>query len=314
MDPILILGGSGLVGRSLCQRLAERLPGVPLRVPTRRLAHARAIWHLPGVVVEQADVHDPARLLQLAQGCSAVVNLVAILHGSASEFARVHQELPQSLARAMAGAGVRRLVHVSALGAAADAPSNYQRSKAAGEAALRAGGLALTVLRPSVMFGANDRFMNLFARLQRWAPLLPLAGSGARLQPVWVEDVASAIVRTLEDPDCAGPLYECAGPQVYTLGELVRLAGRWSEHERAQIALPAWAGRLQALALEVLPGPPLLSRDNLDSLRVPNVASGSEPDLQALGIVPAALESVAPGYLAPGQGIARLDRWRAARH
>jgi NADH dehydrogenase len=313
MDKVLLLGGSGFVGRSLAQRLIERHPGVTVVVPTRRLAHTQAIRHLPGVEPVQADVHDAGSLARLARGCDAAVNLVAILHGSAAEFERVHARLPATLAAALRAAAVARLVHVSALGASRDAPSSYLRSKAAGEDALRSAGLALTLLRPSVIFGAHDRFLNLFAGLQALAPIMPLAQRDARFQPVWVEDVAGAIVRALEQPAAIGQVYECTGPQVYTLGELVRLAGRWSGHERAQIGLPHWAGQLQALALEWLPGVPLMSRDNLASMRVPSVSSGTLPGLRELGIEPAALEAVAPGYLAPGQGVARLDRWRASR-
>ena len=238
---------------------------------------------------------------------------VAILHGSAAQFERAHVELPRKLAAACLSAGVRRLVHVSALGVDAQAPSNYLRSKAAGEAALRSADLDLTVLRPSVIFGARDRFLNVFAQLQVAAPVVPLAGADARFQPVWVDDVARAVVQALDDPTTVGQTYECAGPDVVTLADLVRLAGRLSGHERPIVPLPEWAGRMQARVMEMLPGEPLMSTDNVDSMRVPNIASGTLPGLRELGIEPAALEAVAPGYLAPGQGVARLDRWRAQR-
>ncbi|MFO1291843.1 MAG: complex I NDUFA9 subunit family protein [Rubrivivax sp.] len=308
MERIVVLGGTGFVGRSLCERLARR-GGLRLVVPTRRAPHDQALRTLPGLDLVQADVHDEAALARLLAGADAVVNLVAILHGSAAAFERTHAALPRRLAAACRAAGCR-LVHLSALGVGADAPSHYLRSKWAGEEALRAAGLALTILRPSVIFGAGDRFMNLFARLQALAPLVPLAGSDSRYQPVWVEDVAGAIVRALERPARIGLVYEAVGPRTYTLAELVRLAGRWSGHERPQLALPPPAARLQALAMERLPGEPLLSRDNLDSMRVPNVASGRLPGLEALGIAPAALEAVAPLYLARERGCARLDRWR----
>ena len=184
---------------------------------------------------------------------------------------------------------------------------------AAGEAALQSATVDATVLRPSIIFGSGDRFLNLFASLQAVFPVMPLAGAQARLQPVWVGDVAEAIVRCLERPDTAGTTYECAGPQVYTLADLVRLAGRLSGNERPVIALPESIGRLQALAMELLPGEPLMSRDNLLSLRVPNVASGELPGLEALGIRPAALDAVVPGYLSGQQGVRRLDAWRAMR-
>jgi len=241
----------------------------------------------------------------------AVVHLVAQLHGSEADFQRVHVDLPRRLAQACAKAGVRRVVHVSALGVATDAPSRYLRSKAAGEAALNAAGLDLTILRPSVMFGEQDRFLNLFARLQAVFPLLPLAGADSRFQPVWVEDVAAAIVRCLDDPATIGQTIECAGPDVFTLRQLAESAGRWSDHRRPVIGLPDALGRVQALVMECLPGEPLMSRDNLDSMRVPNVAGGKLPGLARLGIRPASLDSVVPQYLSQHQGAARLDPWRA---
>jgi NADH dehydrogenase len=312
MNRILVLGGTGFVGRSVCERLVERSAGGSGRiiVPTRRQPHANAIRHLPAVEVVQADVHDDATLARLVAQSEAVINLVAILHGSAAAFERVHVELPRRLAAACRAARVRRVVHVSALGVGPDSPSHYLRSKTAGEEVLRAAGLDLTVLRPSVIFGLEDSLLNLFAALQRLAPVVPLAGSDARFQPVWVEDVASAVVRALDDPRTIGQTYECVGPRVLTLSELVRLAGRWSGHERPQIPLPGAAARLQARVMEMLPGGPLMSRDNLDSMKVPNVATGTLPGLQALGITPAALEAVAPDYLGPAHGRARLERWR----
>ncbi len=295
---VAVLGGTGFVGRALCERLVAAHPALRIVVPTRRPAHALKLRPLPTVDVRPADVHDEAELAQVLAGCDAVVNLVAILHGSRAEFERTHVELPRRLARACATAGVERVVHVSALGVGPGAPSDYLASKTAGEAVLQQAPLALSLLRPSVIFGADDRFMNLFARLQAWLPVMALAGSGAGFQPVWVEDVAAAIVACLQRPGTAGTTYECAGPEVYTLSRLVHLAGRWSGHERPQLRLPMWAGRLQALALECLPGEPLMSRDNLRSMQVPNIATGQHPGLSALGITPTALEAVAPRYLA----------------
>lgn len=310
MKRILVLGGTGFVGRSLCERLVERT-GARILVPSRRPARDQTVRTLPALDLVQADVHDDATLARLVSGVDAVVNLVAILHGSAGAFEQVHVALPRRLAAACRAAGCR-LVHVSALGVASDAPSQYLRSKWAGEEALRAAGAALTIVRPSLVFGAGDRALNLFAKLQAYAPIVPLAGSDSRYQPVWVEDVASAIVQALVRRIGIGQVYEAVGPRVYTLGELVRLAGRWSGHERPQIALPGFAAWLQALVMEAMPGEPLLSRDNLASMRVPSIASGTLPDLQALGVGAASLEAVAPGYLSPYRGCARLERWRGA--
>jgi NADH dehydrogenase len=311
MNRVVVLGGTGFVGHALCEKLSASSASVRIVVPTRRLVHAQTLRALPTVDVLQADVHDDVQLARVLAGADAVVNLVAILHGSAAEFDRVHVALPRRVVQACVATGVKRVVHVSALGVAANAPSKYLASKAAGEAVLQQSPLALTLLRPSVIFGAEDHFLNLFATLQAVAPVMPLAGSTASFQPVWVDDVAAAIVACLQRPETAGKTYECAGPGIYTLSRLVYLAGLWSGHERVQLPLPAFMGRLQALALELLPGTPLMSRDNIESMKVPNVASGQLPGLAALGITPAALEAVAPQYLGAQSGRARLDRLRA---
>ena len=316
MANVLVLGGTGFVGAALCEKLVDRFGGGDARivVPSRRPARAKYIQTLPTVELVGADVHDDAQLTRLLRRCDAVVNLVAILHGSDKAFDKVHVQLPRRLAVACASAGVRRVIHVSALGADAQAPSRYLRSKAAGEAALVSPALDLTVLRPSVIFGEGDRFLNLFASLQSVFPVIPLAGAEARFQPVWVDDVALAIVRCLDDPTTIGETLECCGPEIYTLGQLVRMAGRCAGHPRPVIALPAPLGRLQATVMELLPGEPLMSRDNLDSMRVANVATGTRPGLARLGIRPAAVEAIAPLYLGRDQGPARLDVWRAAVH
>ena len=303
MKRILILGGTGFVGRHICTRLSQA--GWSAIVPSRSPAAARHLAGLPRVDVVPGDVHDEATLIRLLAGADAVVNLVAILHGSEAAFEQVHVELPKKLARACAAAGVRRLVQISALGAALDGPSMYQRSKARGEAVLHteaaAGILDLTVLRPSVIFGAQDKFLNVFAQLQRMFPLIPLAGADTRFQPVWVEDVAAAVMRCLQDDATIGQTFEACGPEVFTLRDLVRLAGQYAGvnqgRGRAVFALPMPLARLQAWLMERLPGEPLMSGDNLDSMAVDNIASGKVPGLDALGITPAALAAIAPGYL-----------------
>ncbi len=315
---ICVLGGTGFVGTSLLERLVRAGDGgasMLVVVPTRRAAHGRRVRFLPGVEPRLLDVHDDKALLRALGECDAVVNLVAILHGSAQAFERVHVALPQRLARLCPAAGIRRVVHVSALGVGQPAPgrepSHYLRTKARGEAVWTASGLDVTLLRPSVIFGAEDKFLNLFARLQALFPLVPLAASDAKFQPVWVEDVAEAIVRCLERPATIGQTIECAGPDVMTLGEIVRAAGRWSGHARPVLPLPRAIGRLQALAMELLPGVPLMSRDNLDSAQVPNVASGTLPGLASLGITPTALAAIAPAYLGKTDGRSKLQALRA---
>ena len=224
----------------------------------------------------EADVTQPGTLGRLMPGHDAVVNLVAILHGSAKEFERMHVELPRQIAAACGAHGVRRVVHVSALGAATDAPSHYQRSKAAGEAVLQEAAAAsmidLTVLRPSVIYGPDDRFLRLFVRLQRMLPVLPLAGAGARFQPVWVRDVAAALERCLQDAATIGQTYEICGPDVFTLRELAQSAAQWAGvaegRGRPVLGMPGPLAWLQALVMERLPGT-LMSRDNLAAMQTP---------------------------------------------
>ena len=313
MINILILGGTGFVGRSVCEKLVDRSGGANgrIRVATRRVMSARHLQLLPTVEVAAGNVHDDATLAHLLRDTDAVINLTGILHGSEAEFERVHARLPARLAAACKTAGVRRVIHISALAAATDAPSRYLRSKAGGEAALKEAGLDLTLLRPSVMFGEGDQFLNLFAMLQSIFPVVPLAGAEARFQPVWVEDVARAVVRSLDDPTTIGTTIECCGPRVYTLRELVQLAGVWSGSPRPVIALPAALGRLQALAMEWLPGTPLMSRDNIDSMKVASVASGKAPGLDRLGIEPTPLETIGPRYLGHVSFEARFEAWRS---
>ena len=316
MKKILVLGGSGFVGRQLCETLSRQRWRIT--VPTRRLSQVQALLSLPLLQPVETSIHDESTLADLMAGHDAVVNLVAILHGNEAAFEKAHVALPAKIARACETAGVRRLVHVSALGAAPDAPSMYLRSKARGEAALQAaaqtGSLDLTVLRPSVIFGAQDRFLNLFARLQTVFPVMPLAGADARFQPVWVGDVGTAVLRCLQRPDSIGQTFEACGPDVYTLRELVQLSGRLAGvnegRGRPVIGLPAALGRLQALLMELAPGEPLMSRDNLHSMAVDNIATGRLPGLQALGIAPARLTGIASGYLGTQGRRSRLNDLR----
>lgn len=312
MNNILVLGGTGFVGRHVCEKIQRE--GWRGTVPTRRALHAAAVQHLPSLTVIEADVHDEASLRRLLPGHDAVVNLVAALHGNEASFERVHVTLPATLARACQATGVRRLVHVSALGVTLDGPSMYQRSKARGEEVLRGAGLELSILRPSVIFGAGDRFLNLFARLQAVFPVLPLAGSTARFQPVWVEDVASAVIACLRDSglpmSSVGQTFECAGPEVLTLAELVHIAGEFGSRARPVLPLPRALGQLQARLMELMPGEPLMSRDNLAAMQVDNVASGQWPGLSSLGIQPGSVRAVAPGYLGQRGGRSHLDGFR----
>jgi NADH dehydrogenase len=295
---VVLVGGSGFVGRAIANRLAAA--GVSVLVPTRRRSRAGHILLLPNVEVVEADVHDPDTLARLFAGADAVVSLVGVLHSRSGEpygpdFARAHVELPKKIVAACRGAGVKRLVHVSALGASGDGPSEYQRSKAAGEAAIRSTGADLdwVILRPSVIFGRDDRFLNMFADLAAVFPVLPLAGASTRFQPVHVEDVAEVVWRSLTSPEAAGQTYELAGPAVYTLRQLVEYVSDLVGKPRPVIALPEGLAMLQARLMELAPQP-LMSRDNVRSMRVDNVATG---DPLPFGLVPTAVEAVVPTWL-----------------
>lgn len=315
---VLVVGGTGFVGRHVVARLVGR--GYAVTVPTRRRGRAGHLIMLPTIDVVEADVHDDATLARLVRGPDAVINLVGILQGSRGspygpEFARAHVELPQRIVAACAVAGVRRYLHMSALGADSQGPSMYQRSKGDGEARVRASGLDWTIFRPSVIFGPEDKFLNMFAQLARLFPVLPVGGTAVRFQPVWVGDVADAFCNALDKRATFGGTYELAGPRVYTLRELVEFAARASGHPRPVIGMPGAAARMQAMLMELAPGEPLMSRDNLDSMKVDNVASVQpfEPAPE-LGIRLTAMEAEAPSYLS-GQGSrARLSSFRARAH
>jgi NADH dehydrogenase len=248
-------------------------------------------------------------------GHDALVNLVAVLHGNQARFERVHVALVQKIVNACLIRGIKQLVHISALGVNGNnpdaAPSMYLRSKGRGEKALELAvqaGVDVTVLRPSVVFGQGDKFLNLFSSLQKIFPVMPLAGASARFQPVWVEDVASAVVNSLGAfAITAEPLrvFEACGPEVFTLQQLVelsaKLAGVNEGRGRPVIALPDWAGNAQAAFMEHLPGEPMMSRDNMASMKVPNIATPGMPGLAALGIAPSALQPIAQDYLTQGQ-------------
>jgi NADH dehydrogenase len=298
---VLVIGGSGFIGAHIVARLAAS--GHQVTVPTRRLQRARHLLVLPTARIVEADIYDEATLNRLIAQVDAVINLVGVLHSKPGnpwgpQFERAHVELPRRIAQACLRQGVTRYLHMCALGAASDAPSMYQRSKAAGEHLMRtAPGLQVTSFRPSVVFGPEDQFLNVFARMQAVLPVMVLGGASAKFQPVFVGDVAQAFVDALDDPRSVGKVYELVGPKVYSLRELVRLAGVYAGHPRPLIELPAPLARLQAFLLEHVPGGPVMSRDNLDSMKADNVASAQYPLPPAWHPTP--LEAVAPNYLSP---------------
>jgi len=297
-SPVLLIGGSGFVGRSVAARLVAQ--GYPVIIPTRRLAVTKP--PTPQVRWFEGSVHDPRFLETLLRETGAtgtVINLVGVLHDKPGnpygpQFKAAHVDLVALIVEAMQAQGIRRLLHMSALGADRAGSSMYQRSKGEGEARVRASNLDWTIFRPSVIFGAHDNFINLFATLARRFPILPLAQAHSRFQPVSVENVAEAMVRALTLPQTVGQSYDLAGPEILTLAELVRFAARRAGYHRPIVPLPAWLGNLQALLFEQLPGPPLMSRDNLASMQQDNVLpQGASSALDTVfGIHPEPLESL----------------------
>lgn len=304
---VLVLGGTGFVGRYVIARLAA--DGHFVVALTRRRSRAHHLFMLPTVQIVDGDANDPATLARQMKGVTAVINLVGVLNerGRAT-FEREHVELPRSIVAACQGAGVTRLLHMSALGASADGPSQYLRSKAAGEAVVTASGLGWTIFRPSVIFGREDAFLNLFAKLARVFPVLPVASGNARFQPVHVGDVATCFAHALVDLDTIGHTYSLCGPSQYSLRDLVRYVAAISGNPRPVVALGPGLSSLQARVMEFLPGS-LLTRDNLASMQVDNVCDGAFP--VRFGVIPATLESVAPDYLAPQAQHSRFDLFRA---
>ena len=295
-----VFGGSGFIGRYVVERLADR--GAVVTVAVRNPEAAKFLKPLGDVgqvTPVRANLLDEAAVQRVVAGADTVINLVGILYESGRhKFGSIHVEGAARVARATAAAGGKRLVHISAIGADRQARSEYARSKAAGEAAVREHFPAATILRPSIVFGREDGFFNLFAGFARLLPALPLYGGGkTRFQPVYVGDVAAAVMAVLDDPEAAGQIYELGGPRVYTFTELMRLVLTTIERKRLLVPVPFAIGRLQAMVLELLPRPPL-TRDQLKQLKSDNVVGAEVPGLAALGIEPTAVEALLPTYLA----------------
>lgn len=304
---VCVLGGGGFVGQHVVSRLCER--GYEVSVPYRNINRAKHLGVLPTVSLVEADVHDPDVLKGLLQGMDAAINLVGILHeGKRGAFQRAHVELPRKVVGACRATGVKRLLHMSALGGDPDGLSRYQRSKGEGEALVRAAhgeDLAVTVFRPSVIFGPEDSFLNLFARLLHWTPIFPLGSSHAKLQPVYVGDVAQAYVASLNNPATFGQRYDLCGPTVYTLRELVEFVARVKGLKRTVMPLSDAMSSMQAMLLGLMPVQ-MLTHDNYLSLKTDAVCGCPFPEV--FGIQPAALEAVAPQYLA-ATALPRLRRF-----
>ena len=288
---ILILGGSGFVGRAICSKLVAA--GHSITVPTRKRDNARALFPLPSVTVEEVDASDLATLTRLASGKDAVINLVGILNGN---FERMHVTFTETALAACKAAGVARYLHMSALGASTDGPSEYQKSKAKAEIAARASGLDFTIFAPSVIFGRGDSFLNKFAQMVSLVPpFVPMAlpGASAKFQPVSVDDVARAFVAAIDNESSYGQRYELVGPKAYTLKELVAYVMLLAHDKHMIIGLPGFVTSILAGVLQYVPTQPL-TPDNVKSMSVDNVSKAAFPEFAGTAT---ALEDVAPTYL-----------------
>ena len=314
----VVFGGTGFIGGHVVQRLAKR--DYVVRVVTRNPEAVRSLMTqgmVGQIVPVAAGALDDAHIRTAVAGADVVVNLIGILaERRPGDFARIHGELPGRIGRATAattasgsvastfngvGAGtdspVPRLVHLSAIGADPGAESLYARSKGEGEVALRAAFPGATTLRPSVVFGPEDNFFNRFAAMTRFTPILPVVGGNTRFQPVYVGDVADAVMAALDHPDAPGRTYELAGPRAATFRALMEEMLGIVRRRRRVVEMPAGLAGLIAGLTAWLPNPPL-TRDQLILLRRDNVATPGTPGLRELGIEPTAMEVVLPSYLA----------------
>jgi NADH dehydrogenase len=324
---VTVFGASGFVGRHVVQRLAAK--GLQVRAAVRHPDAAlflKPMGYVGQITPVQANIRNEASVRAAVEGADAVVNLVGVLYESGKQrFDAVQATGPETIAKAARAAGCRRLVHVSALGAARLSPSRYARSKAAGEEAVRAAFPDAVILRPSVMFGPQDGFFNRFAAMSLLSPVLPVFGcpfprikdgaidiygtGGTRFQPVYVGDVADAVVKGIEDETTKGRIYELGGPRVYSFVEVMRMVMAETGRCRAIVPVPFWLGSILGFFGELLPVPPI-TRDQVTQLKTDNVVGGKLPTLRDLGIEPTAAEMIVPTYL---DAYRRGGRYRRAR-
>jgi uncharacterized protein YbjT (DUF2867 family) len=307
---VLLLGGSGFIGASIADQLSSR--GFFVTVPTRLRERAKHLLILPTIDIVEADVHNPESLLALVREHDAVINLIGILHG---DFEREHAEFPKRVAEACTTANVPRLIHMSALNADINGPSKYLQSRGRGEANVLAvakahPALKVTMFRPSVVFGEHDKFLNMFVGLVKKFPFIPLGSAEAKFQPVWVEDVARAIVQSINQGETFGKTYPLVGPKVYTLRQLIEFVIAVTGKQRVVMGLGSALSMLQATVFEFLPGK-LITRDNVRSMSLPNVSATPFP---AIFGTASELEAVVSTYMrdqnSAGTGRAKYQNLR----
>ncbi len=311
---ITIFGGSGFIGRHVVRRLARQ--GWIIRLAVRdpdRAKFLRPLGDVGQITPIAVPLQDADAVAAAVAGTEAVVNLVGVLYERGRQsFKAVHVDGAQAIASAAAAAGVKSLVHISAIGADPEAAADYARSKGYGERLVREAMADAVICRPSLVIGPEDDFFNRFALYARLSPFLPLIGGGhTRFQPVYVGDVADAIVRALGTPAARGQTYELGGPSVYSFAELMELLLSEIGRRRLLLPVPFWLAEILAVFLELLPVPPL-TRDQVRLLRRDNVVSEGGLTLCDLGVAATAIEVVLPTYLARHRPGGRADRLRSA--
>lgn len=299
---VTVFGGSGFLGRHVIRALCKR--DYRLRVGVRRpelAGHLQPLGKVSQVNPVQANVRYPASVEAAMRGSSVVVNLVGILSASGAQtFKAVQAEGAKTIAEAAAKIGAR-VVHVSAIGANADSPSLYAKSKAAGEQAVLSAVPDATIIRPSIVFGPEDQFSNRFAALARMAPVLPLIGANTKLQPVYVGDVASVVADAVDGKTKPGATYEIGGPEVLTMREAIEIILQVISRHPALLPVPFSLAKLKANVLQFAPGDFKLTPDQVELLKTDNIVSDAAKaaglTLEGLGVQPESMEAILPSYL-----------------
>lgn len=295
---VTVFGGSGFIGKTLVQHLAKA--GYRVRVAVRRPNNAldvKPLGELGQIHLAQANVRNKASVAAAVKDASYVVNLVSVLNESGSQtFENLHVKGSEMIAQACAHEGVKKLVHISSIGADEESASKYARTKACGEKAVRENFPGATIIRPSVVFGPDDQFFNKFANVAKIFRMLPVICGGTKMQPVYVGDVAEAILSVIESDDAEGKIYEIGGPRTYTFRELLELVNKYTEQDVPLITIPTQIAYVQAFFLGMLPGP-LLTIDQVRLLEKDNVRNPDYPGLEELGVSTTPVEAIIPKYL-----------------
>jgi NADH dehydrogenase len=300
LPKVVIFGGYGFVGNNLRKRLTRQ--GYSSLIPTRNqelIDQIELNLYSTAILIKDLGQNQIDEIIKTLNSEDVVINLVGVLHSSSGvpygkEFKEAHVDLPRRIMQSMKTFGIKRYIHMSALGADNQGPSMYLRSKGDAEDLVKQSGLDFTIFRPSVIFGSNDNFINMFGKLQKYFPVMPLAGSKNLFQPVAVKDVSEAFIDAIQMPQTIGKSYDLAGPDVLTLAQIIQFAAKKQGVKRPIIPLPDWMGYIQACILEHLPGEPIMSRDNVASMKVPSILPKGQPNAlqDVFGITPSPLESI----------------------